>query len=507
VIVERTTQTENPAAVLLRRRQIRRSYEQWCRHALIPLGQEPALHHLFIIRHIEKVLSGEIKNLIFLLPPGSAKSTYLSVLFPPFYLNPEQNPKALILACSYSYTLIESFGRQCRDLIDLYENDLGYSLSKTAAAAGDWRTSNNGGYFCAGVGGGIAGHRADLAFIDDYLGNEEDADSENTREKQWLWFHNDFRPRLKPNAATIIIANRRHEDDLVGRLLENEPERWTVVKLPMLAEENDPLGRQPGERLWKEWFTDEMVQDARKIPRTFAGLYQQRPRPDEGNEFKKEWLVGYTLDDLRKAKENGLRYYVGADYAVKKGKDKDFFCFLPVGMDSDSRIWILPDWWWVKSDTGEAVEEQIKMAERVRPLCWWAGKENITGAIGPFLYKRMWEENVMIPIEELSESKDKVAKAQAIKGYMSNKRVLFPKFLPDWERAENELLTFPGGTHDDFVDALSKIGQGLMKMTPARARRAPSSPLDVLNQPLTCGWAERSDRRRKTREGRRLLEV
>lgn len=488
----------HPAQILLERRGVRRSYESWCRYALRNLGLSPAAHHLLLIRTIEKVLSGEIKNVIFLMPPGSAKSTYLSVLLPPFYLNPEQSPRNLILACSYSYTLIEGFGRQCRDLINLHENVLGYTLSKTAAAAGDWRTSNNGGYFCAGVGSGIAGHRADLAFIDDYLGSQEDADSTLIRDKQWDWYWNDFWPRLKPSAAQIIIANRRHEDDLVGRLLAKEGDKWTVIRLPMLAEENDPLGRVPGERLWGQWFTDEMVAKARALPRVWAGLYQQRPAPEEGNYFHKDSIWTYKREELPPLNE--LRIYVGSDYAVRKGEDSDRFCFLPAGVDSHGVLWILPNWFWQSTDTLQACHSMLDMAKQHSPVCWWGGRENITGSIAPFLYKLMQERNVYVPIEELSEARDKQQKAQPIRARMQAKMVRFPEFAPDWEQAYHELLTFPGGLHDDFVDALAKLGQGLAKMTPASARRVEPSLLEVLNKPITCGWVERSSRRRQRGE-------
>lgn len=496
---------QHPAEVLLARRARRASLKAWCEHVLSEKNETPALHHLLLIETLERVTNGELRKVMILMPPGSAKSTYTSVCFPPWYL--ARHPQHLILACSYSYSLIEGFGRQCRDLIDRYGNELGYTLSKTAAAAGDWRISKRGGYFCAGVNAGIAGHRADLGFIDDYIGSQEEADSELIRDKNYFWYRNDFVPRLKPTAARIIVANRRHEDDLVGRLMAEEPGEWTIIRLPMLAEDNDILGRKPGEILWPEWFTYDMVAEAKRDSRVWAGLYQQRPSPEEGDYFRRDWLVGYTLDDLASAERSGMRYYVGADYAVRKNKRNDRFCFISAGLDSNDRLWILPDWFWTRADTAEAIDAQIAMAKRRKPICWWAGRENITGAIDPFLQKRMREENCYIPIEELSEGNDKEAKAQSIKGRMSQKMVLFPKFAPDWERAENELLTFPAGTNDDFVDALSKLGQGLAKMT----RYYPGAvivdgPVNVSNWKPSCKWMKGSHARLERQRAAELAD-
>jgi hypothetical protein len=48
-----------------------------------------------------------------------------------------------------------------------------------------------------------------------------------------------------------------HEFDLLGRVFERDAAlgiKRRIVRLPMIAEDDDPLGRRPGERLWPEWF-------------------------------------------------------------------------------------------------------------------------------------------------------------------------------------------------------------------------------------------------------------
>ncbi len=407
-------------------------------------------------------------------PPGSAKSTYTSICLPPWYVNPEQFPNDLMLACSYSYSLAEEFGRQGRDVLELETKALGVSLSRSQMASGDWRTNKGGGYFCGGVNAGIAGRRGRLGLIDDPIGSEEDANSQVMRDKTWSWYWNDFLPRLWPDAKQILICNRRHEEDLAGRLLDKCADDWHIIKLPMLAEENDPLGRQLGERLWPEWFTEKQVKDARMLPRTWAGLYQQRPAPEEGNFFRKEWIVEY--DSPAKLPKN-LRKYRGDDFAVEKNEENDRTCFITGGVDENDNLWILPDWFWQKADSLESVNASIRLAREHKPVAVWLGKEVITKAIGPFYQKRMQEENVYLPLDPLSEAKDKQTKAQAIAGRMAQRKVLFPSFAPDWDKAKHELLTFPAGTHDDFVDALAKLGQGLAKQTKAR----PVVPEEVWN--------------------------
>src|SRR6516225_975085 len=81
---------------------IRQSFIEWCRHC----GFEPAAHHRLLISELEKVARGETVRLAIFMPPGSAKSTYASVLFPPWLL---ANANCNILAASHTTELDRSW--------------------------------------------------------------------------------------------------------------------------------------------------------------------------------------------------------------------------------------------------------------------------------------------------------------------------------------------------------------------------------------------------------------
>jgi len=476
--------------LLLKRKAVRRDLNAWCRHC----GFEPAQHHRLLNETLQDVVAGRVRNVMFLLPPGSAKSTYISVLFPPWFLR--QKPTATILACSYSYTLIEGFGKRCRNLIKQHENVLGYSLSPDSQAAGEWTTTLGGRYFCAGVGAGLAGHRADLAFIDDFLGSEEDADSKIIRDKQWAWYNNDFWPRLKPNAAQVIVANRRHEEDLVGMILAREPGAWRVVKIPFFAVENDPLGRRVGERIWPEWFTEEQAAAVKKLPgRTQAGLYGQDPNPEEGDYFKKEWFVGYRPSELPPDEE--LRFYASSDFAVSEEADRDLSCLIPFAVDHRGHIWILPDVRWHRYGPKELIAEFISMIQRRKPMAFFAENGQIKKSLGPFLEDQMMEEKAYAWIKGITAARAKDVRARSIQGRMSLKTVHFPKFADWWPQAEHEMLMFPGGKHDDFVDALAYTGLGLQSLGKGQIKPAEAEqPLNP-SKPITMGMIKAMDTERK----------
>ena len=442
------------------------------------------------------------RYIILLLPPGSAKSTYTSATFPPWYLG--RCPGAAILACSYAHTLAEQFGRRGRNLVNVYHQVLGYRLRADSKSAGEWETSNGGLYFCAGVGAGIAGHRADLGLIDDPLGSQEDADSQLMRDKQWEWFLGDFYPRLKPNASVIVIANRRHEDDLIGRLLSNErnnpipTERWEVIRLPFFAEENDLLGRAVGERLWPEWFTAEMADAVNKLPpRTRSGLYQQNPSPEEGDYFKREWLVGYCLEELPKE----LKVYAACDFAVSEERDANRTCFVPGGIDADGCLWILPDVWWKSAGPKEVLDNLVALIERREPIITWAEKGHISKSLGPFLKDQMLAEKVYGYIEEVTPARAKDVRARSIQGMMAVGRVRFPKFASWWPAAEDELLHFHGNgsKSDDLVDALAHLGMGVYSMIRGKRVKVAKPEFNVNAWQPTMRWIKDSDKRIKAR--------
>ena len=327
-------------------------------------------------------------------------------------------------------------------------------------------TTTGGSYHAAGVGAGIAGFRADLGLIDDYLGTQEDADSVTIRKKQVAWFNNDFYPRLKPNASVVIIANRRHEADLVGVLTDKSIidnkilwSDWEIIKLPFFAKANDPLGRSIGGRLWPEWFTELQAQQIKRSPpRDLAGLYQQEPAPEQGDFFKREWFIGYQPNELPALKD--LRFYATSDHAISKRDDANKSCFGVFGLDANDDIWWLPGgMFWQRADALEQVNEMLRLNRVYRILVWAAEKGHITQSIGPFITERMRNERNWINFYQYTPKKDKATRARSFQGLAATGRVHVPKYASWWPDVENQLLCFPSSSEDDVVDMLAHLGK------------------------------------------------
>src|SRR5262245_42485695 len=202
------------AREVLTRRAIRRSLIKWGRYK----GYEAAQHHRLICDEIESFLESDDEVLLLFAPPGSAKSTWLSVLFPSYYL--ARFPQNSILAATHSVEFAQRWGRRVRNDIALDATVLGIELAADSQASDRWALKSGGEYYGVGAGVGISGFRADLGLGDDFFGSREDAYSDTVRQKRWDWYLDDFSARLKPGGKRILMNTRWHEEDVAGRVLE-----------------------------------------------------------------------------------------------------------------------------------------------------------------------------------------------------------------------------------------------------------------------------------------------
>jgi predicted phage terminase large subunit-like protein len=464
---------QEAARLLLHRRTIRQDLTAWCTEALRPLGQTPARHHRKIIDRLEALSRGEIDRLMVLAPPGSAKSTYISTLFPVWWL--AQHPRSAIIAASHTAELAERFGRRVRNLIAEHSATLGYGLAADNAAAGRWETTAGGEYYAAGVMGPITGRRADLAILDDPVRSRQDADSEIIQERTWEWWRADLSTRLKPGARVVLVMTRWSEADLGGKLLDDMAaggRPWEVLRLPMVAEAGDPLNRAPGEMLWDDWFTADMLAEAKRDARTYSALYQQNPVPDEGHFFQRSWLRPAATMPARST----LRVYGASDYAVTQDGG-DYTVHVVVGVDPDRRLWLL-DLWRGQASSNVWVEAFCDLVRQWKPIGWAEETGQIRAGVGPFLDAQMRQRQAYVHRTQFPTRGDKAVRAQSIRGRMALEGLHLPASAPWRADLEAELMSFPAGRHDDQVDALGLLGQLLDKMSAGERPKAPAKPVD-----------------------------
>ncbi len=431
------------------------------------MGQTPAAHHRLLIRELEAVARGQTPRLMINMPPGSAKSTYASVLFPAWLL--AQRPGLDLIGASNTAQMAEGFSRRAMSLVRDHAETLGYRLTREAIDR--WETSNGGRYRAAGVGGSIAGTRADCVLIDDPTRSRADAESETVRESQWAWFTGDLRTRLKPHAAIIVIMTRWHPDDLGGRLLERQPGLWRVVALPAIAGENDALGRAPGEWLWSDdgyGYGGELARvhaeyEAAGATRDWAALYQQTPRAAEGSLFKTAFIA------VAEAQPVGGKIIRAWDLAAtrKTGtRNPDWTAGVKLQRTPDGRFVVLDV---VRLRGGpDEVEAAIVNTARQDGRTVRVGLPQDPGQSGKTQVLYLTRKLEGFSIESSPETGDKATRAAPVASQCNVGNLSLIR--APWNAAfKDELAAFPSGTHDDQVDALSRAFAYLI--APPAARR------------------------------------
>jgi len=418
--------------------------------------------HLDLLnRKLCDVAAGRCKRLRISMPPRHGKSYLVSQFFPSWYLG--RKPNNRILFASYEANFAAGWGRKVRNAIkDHGAECFGIQVSNDSSAADRWDIAGHeGGMQTAGVGGALTGKGADLLIIDDPIKNAEEAASETMREKTWDWFGSTAYTRLEPGASAIIIQTRWHEDDLSGRIIEQqkdpEAEKWDEVVFPAIAEENDILGRKPGDPLWPARYDAEALD---RIKRTigsyqFAALYQQRPAPEEGGIFKRAWIRRYeVVGDMIHCDDHG---------AFRLSDCWKFGTMdLAISQDQSADYTVLADWactprgGLVLLDMERERMEGPDMPRRVKAhFERWNLDYFIIEAV-------QFQESLVqqvrrngLPVKGVKPKGDKVSRARAASVRFEAGLVFLPKHADYLGAMENELFSFPNAAHDDTVDVTS----------------------------------------------------
>ena len=305
-----------------------------------------------LIDLLQQVADGQLTRLIVCCPPRHGKSQLVSRLFPAYWVS--RHPELFCAIASYSGELAYAHSREARH----YYRLTGHALSKDSAAVGNWLTPQRGGCIAAGVKGPFTGKGYNLGIIDDPYKGPEDAKSALQRERLIDWLKSVWFTRAEPGltaegallpAAQVVVQTRWDHHDMTAWLLEQEaeenPEHWTVLNLPAIAEPEAISmqiphtctkvldWRQPGEPLCPERVPLAVLQRIRTRLGSYwwNALYQQRPSPAEGLLFRKQWIQ----PPLPVAPGQSRRYaplVLSCDLSFKDGKENDACGFALLGL-------------------------------------------------------------------------------------------------------------------------------------------------------------------------------
>jgi predicted phage terminase large subunit-like protein len=408
-----------------------------------------ARHIALLVETLEQLQPGDA--LILNLPPRHGKSETVGA-YAEWYLG--AHPNANIIYASYSAALAYRRSRQIRNEIrDGRAFRRAYphvALEPDARKVSQWQLTSGAGFIAAGVGGSITGMGATLAIIDDPLKGRRQAESLRVREAVIDWFRGDLFTRLEPDSILIVIQTRWHRGDLAGWLLEqrNSGEfgdyRWQVLSLPALAEDDDPLGRAPGEALWPErWPADKLARNRQLLGEyDWASLYQQRPYLRGGAVFSD----AVPRCEVTAPLPEGARITITADLAASTRTAADY-TVLHVGAtwgqgaEMTGRVLeVCRGQWGIRRQIAEMLELQRRYGQPIYI-------ERSPNAI-PVIQQARSEGVQLIPV---APEGDKFSRAQPYAAAWNAGRVEVP-FAP-WATAYiSELTSFKGDGSDEADD-------------------------------------------------------
>lgn len=412
-------------------------------------------------------LPKQSQYLMISVPPRHGKSMTVSETLLSYVMGKYPKYKGILTA--YSSTLAEDFSKaNSRKTIE-------YNVFNVKVKSDNQdRTEYSNGSVCvkAGIMGGINGKGANLLLIDDPVKTSEEAHSETYREKMWKEWESSLSTRLEPPAIVILIMTRWHEDDLAGRLLNPEygkPLPWKVINLPLEAEDNDILGREPGEPLWPERYGLDFIEERKQYPQSFNALYQGRPTSQEGNIIKRHWFKWYQrtpefIDSLPALimsvdatyKDTSKSDSVSIQVWGKKAADYYLVDRINARMDFVTTIQAIKNMLMKYPKIhAKLIEDKANGSAIISQL-----NRDIGGFIG------------------VNPQGSKEARVHSVLPYYESGNVYLPNGESWTGEFVEQLTSFPVAAHDDDVDAMSQALARLIRMD---ASIKPEEDPDVLS--------------------------
>ncbi len=480
----------------------------------------PAWHIDVMAERLQALQDGEIPNLLILVPPGMAKSLVASVLYPCWVW--ARDPSEQFLCSAHAQTISVRDTIRSRNVLksSWYRalwphvrlvNDQDTKTRYTNTAGG-WRVATS-------TGSQVTGERASTIIVDDpvdlmaaYYPEQIDRAMDH--------YNTALASRGTGERTTrVIIAQRVAFRDLASEVLEQTDrggEPFDLLVLPMRYsatfqmvlpsgravgadqlryDERRPGGAHAGEELLFPALYPEPVVSRLEVAygERAGAILQQSPTQHQGQVFRRsafrefyvddgqdgnpEYLFhdGASCEEIRCYRELECAKFLTVDLAASTHEAADFFVVQTWAVTPGAHLLLLDQ---VRGKYAGPDQPGIlwDMYHRWRPsvVCVEANAYQLT------LAQRLEREGM--PVKRVRADRDKRTRASVAATLMAEGRVYFRAYpRVEWlEDLENELASFPGGAHDDQVDALSYAAQelvmGEVKVPPAPAKPAPAGP-------------------------------
>lgn len=476
-----------------------------------------------VAEHLMAVSAGEIPRLLINQPPRTTKSLTVAVCWPAWEWILKPHLRWLFASYAQDFAQRDSLkmrrlirsqgGRQDGTLFQRrgYQGVLRllgqtWQLEKDQDAKNRYETTATGMRMSTSVGGMATGEGGDRVVVDDPI-NATQARSPTHRAAANMWWDETMTTRFNDAAAAgVIVMQRLHENDLSGHLIARDAD-WHHLCLPAEyvpahqftypAKAKLPSGRViDGDPRTK---AGELLDPVRLPAATlaqrridlgsfaFAGQYQQQPSPEEGGMFKRSWWARRWEPGFHRFLRHGWdRQIQSWDMAFKDKAGSDFVvgqlwgfhgadCYLLAQVrgrfDFAATLHVVKALTeFEPAATAKLVEDKangtavISALRRTVPgliaIEPQGGKYVRASAVSP----RAEAGNIVLP------EADTIPCPAGYADEGGEWHELVPTTVADFI---HEHATFPAGSHDDQVDAMS---QALTWANPQPSEREPVMP-------------------------------
>jgi predicted phage terminase large subunit-like protein len=413
-----------------------------------------ALHFRALAHALERVANGERRRLLIAIPPRHGKSLFASVAFPAWLLG--RDPTRKIICASYGDQLSRDFSNRFRDLLssgayqDLFPDA---RIAANGASLSEVRMASRGYRLATTVQGPATGKGAHFIIVDDPFKAVEAA-SDTTRNSVFEWFKGSLMTRFDNPAegAVIVVMQRLHQDDLIGRLRDEGG--WEYLAMPGEFSERTvfDLGdgetwtAYPADLLYPERFDraalDQLLFDLGEAQ--YSAQILQRPSPPGGALIKLKHFQRY---------ETPPKYFEAIvqswDPAVVDTETAAFSVCTTWGIQG--RKLYLIDVLRKRLDFHKIEPAILHMKQKYNAGCVVLETAGVGAAIGAALLKREGARRWLCANNPVL---GKVERAIAQTPKIERKRVYLPKNAPWLETFEAEVASFPMSKYFDQVDSM-----------------------------------------------------
>lgn len=407
-------------------------------------------------------------DLIINIPPGTTKSTIVTIMFPVWLW--VIDPTLQIITNSYSGGLSIEHAIKSKDIItsDKFRKLFPEIVIRRDKSGKQHYANTAGGFrYATSTGATITGFHAHIIINDDPV-NPKQADSEQLRLNA-----NEHTKTLssrkvdKANTPTITVMQRLHINDVTGFQLKEKADTIRHICLPAELSPNvapaelaenyidgllDPI------RLNRRVLKEAMI-DLGSVQ--YAGQYMQSPVVDGGNIVKQDWFRRIPLSEFKTLRfREPMHFYLDTAYSKKKVRSDNDPSGILAACRIGNNIYLY-----------DAQKVYKEMPDLLKFLPEYAAAHGYSDESILHIEPKANGESVVQMLEKYSKlnvkrtpspTDDKVVRLKAVSPRIECGRVYMVE--GSWnEEFLTEVCGFPNAPHDEYVDILGYAINDLME--------------------------------------------